>query len=437
MSLQLEQDAKVPIQTHIDEFSSRFAIMIFLWIVVTIFWITNIDVVLEKIILALDPCVDQCTNLYNPAKWSEIRWLSAALLGFVSISPLLVYQIYVFSRPGMMNREAKWLLAWLIMGSITFIINIAMTIFIFMPYLFEIGHSNQIKLGFEAKYDVVAMLTMAMAVIWVEVLILSGVIALVTAGLSGLMHQGNSRWWRLRVHGIISMLILLSFYGQVTFSLTIIGLSFASIELISMPWIKARASMLITCPVIFDEFGVTRKVLFAQCECDNDYTLPRDYDTDNAYISFKSICNNKNEKENLYQIIETNNFTDFVIFGCSSTNLIEQIENNLFTSKCKLRTDLFSLNSKSFSGLEHYSINSRFLMDSIIDPWNSTQAISKLLSRIRKYKKFKFVICHDNYNIDMMEIENDEVIIKIPKDKVEYFSSGLDEIGCKYRLVDS
>ena len=53
MSLQLEQDAKVPIQTHIDEFSSRFAIMIFLWIVVTIFWITNIDVVLEKIILTL------------------------------------------------------------------------------------------------------------------------------------------------------------------------------------------------------------------------------------------------------------------------------------------------------------------------------------------------------------------------------------------------
>ena len=52
MSLQLEQDAKVPIQTHIDEFSSRFAIMIFLWIVVTIFWITNIDIVLEKIIHA-------------------------------------------------------------------------------------------------------------------------------------------------------------------------------------------------------------------------------------------------------------------------------------------------------------------------------------------------------------------------------------------------
>ena len=238
------------------------------------------------------------------------------------------------------------------------------------------------------------------------------------------------------MHGIISMLILLSFYGQVTFSLIIIGLSFASIELISMPWIKARASMLIACPIIFDEFGVTRKVLFAQCECDNEFKLPRDHHTDNAYISFKSICKNKNEKEKLYQIIETNKFTDFVIFGCSSTNLIEQIENNLFTSKCQLRTDLFLLNSKNFASLEHYSINSRFLMDSIIDPWNSTQAISKLLSRIRKYEQFKFVICHGN-SFDMLEIESDEVIIKIPKDKIEYFSSGLDEIGCKYRLVDS
>jgi hypothetical protein len=75
-------------------------------------------------------------------------------------------------------------------------------------------------------------------------------------------------------------------------------------------------------------------------------------------------------------------------------------------------------------------------MDSIIDPWHSTQVISKLLSRIRKFEKFKFVICHDN-SIDKLEIENDEVIIKIPKEKIEYFSSELDGIGRKYRLVES
>jgi DNA-binding LytR/AlgR family response regulator len=75
-------------------------------------------------------------------------------------------------------------------------------------------------------------------------------------------------------------------------------------------------------------------------------------------------------------------------------------------------------------------------MDSIIDPWHSTQVISKLLSRIREFEKFKFVICHDN-SIDKLEIENDEVIIKIPKEKIEYFSSELDGIGRKYRLVES
>ena len=98
MSLQLEQDAQVPIQTHIDEFSSRFAIMIFIWIVTTIIWITNIDSILEKVIHVIDPCVGECTNLYNPAKWSEIRWLSGALLGFItSMSARLPATLFMIS----------------------------------------------------------------------------------------------------------------------------------------------------------------------------------------------------------------------------------------------------------------------------------------------------------------------------------------------------
>lgn len=438
MSLQLEQDAQVPIQTHIDEFSSRFAIMIFIWIVTTIIWITNIDSILEKVIHVIDPCVGECTNLYNPAKWSEIRWLSGALLGFITLIPLFIYQVFTFSRPGMMKKEANWLLTWLVLGSVAFIVNIILTIFLFIPYLFEIGHNNHVNLGFVAKYDVVAMLTMAMAVIWIEVLVISGVFALVTAGTNGLMHEGNSRWWRLRVHGIISMLILLSFYGQFTLSISLMAISYTSIEIISIPWIRAKSNLHISSPTIFDEFGITRKILFAQCECDNDYNLPKDFTTSNAFISFKSICTSKNEKEKLYEIIETNKFTDFFIFGCNSNILNSQIENNLFISKCKLRLEMSSHNPKLFNDLEHYANNTNLLISSITDPWNIEQSVRKMLEIVRMNKGERYIIkINDGESIDHVKIDGNHSVLHIRQDSKNILITELESLGCKYTLVES
>ena len=69
MSLQLEKDAKVSIQTHIDEFSSRFSILIVLWLMVSLIWMLRVDLVLEYVVDVLDPCnSNNCSNLYNPAK---------------------------------------------------------------------------------------------------------------------------------------------------------------------------------------------------------------------------------------------------------------------------------------------------------------------------------------------------------------------------------
>lgn len=438
MSLQLEQDAQVPIQTHIDEFSSRFAIMIFIWIVTSIIWISNIDSILEKVIHVIDPCVGECTNLYNPAKWSEIRWLSGALLGLITLIPLFIYQLFTFSRPGMMKKEANWLLTWLVLGSVAFILNIILTIFVFIPNLFDIGHDNHVNLGFVAKYDVVAMLTMAMAIIWIEVLVISGVFALVTAGTNGLMHQGNSRWWRLRVHGIISMLLLLSFYGQFTLSISLMAISYVSIEIISLPWIRAKSNLHISSPTIFDEFGITRKILFAQCECDNDYNLPKNFSTGNAFISFKSICTNKNEKEKLYEIIETNRFTDFFIFGCNSKSLNSQIENNLFISKCKLRLEMSSHNPNLFNDLEHYAKNTKLLISSITDPWNIEQSISKILEIVRMNIDDSYIVKMTNgKSIDHEKIDTNHSIIHIPQGSKNILIKELKSFGCKYKLLET
>jgi len=438
MSLQLEQDAQVPLQTHIDEFSSRFAIMIFIWIVASIIWITNIDAILQRVVQIIDPCIEECTNLYEPAKWSEIRWLSGALLGFITIIPVIVYQAFIFARPGMMKNESNWLITWLVLGSIAFIANVALTVLVIMPYLFEIGHNNHVNLGFAAKYDVVAMLTMAMAVIWVEVLVISGAIAMIIAGLNGLLHEGNSRWWRLRVHGIISMLILLSFYGHFSLSISLMIVSFSCIEILSIPWIKSKSNLQISSPEIFDEFGITRKILFAQCECNNDYIISEDSISSNAFFSFKSICTSKKEKENLYAIINTNKFTDFFIFGCNSKSLNNQIENNLFTSKCKLRNDMSNHNPKNFIDLEHYTLNTGFLIASLQDPWSSEQSISKIIELVKENKDRNYIINASGRDISIDgKIDSDEILIHIKQENENAIKSELELIGCKYRIWES
>ena len=57
------------------------------------------------------------------AKWSEVRWLSGALLGFITIH-FIVSQFYKFSRPGLMKNEAKGLILWLFFFILGFLANV-------------------------------------------------------------------------------------------------------------------------------------------------------------------------------------------------------------------------------------------------------------------------------------------------------------------------
>ena len=116
-----------------------------------------------------------------------------------------------------MKSEAKGLIFWLVFSSLGFIANIIITILLIMPSLFGIGHEIQVDLGFTPKYDIVTMLSLSIGIIWVEILIAMGIITLLVANSTGNLSGKNLTWWKLRIHGIISMLIMLYFYGQISF----------------------------------------------------------------------------------------------------------------------------------------------------------------------------------------------------------------------------
>tara|TARA_B100001250_G_C19742818_1_gene763853 strand:- start:771 stop:1424 length:654 start_codon:yes stop_codon:yes gene_type:complete len=215
-------------------------------------------------------------------------------------------------------------------------------------------------------------------------------------------------------------------------------ISYTSIEIISLPWIRGKSNLHISSPIIFDEFGITRKLLFAQCECDNDYFLPDSFQTSNAFISFKSICTSKSEKEKLYEIIKTNKFTDFFIFGCNSKILNSQIENNLFISKCQLRLEISSHNPKLFNDLEHYTNNTNLLFSSITDPWSIEQSVSKMLEIVRMNKDEAYIVkINDGKTITNEKIDSNQSILHIPQGSENILITELESLGCKYKLVES
>jgi len=437
MGLQLEHDAQVPIQTHIDEFTSRASILIFLWLVFSFSWMIYVDSILELVLRTLEPCSSNCSNLYDPSKWSEIRWLTGALLGFITIIPLIIIQSWVFAKPGLMKKEANWLLTWLILGTIGFLANIILTIFVILPSLFKVGHSNQIELGLVAKYDVVTMLSLAIGIIWCELLIILGIMAMIIAGMNGLLHKDNSNWWRLRVHGVISMLILLSFYGQVSFSLFLMLFSFACIEVFTWPWTNSVAKMKLSTPEIFDQYGNIRKIILVQCECENSNVLPVDFKFSNAFQSFDSLCNNMNDKEDLYQLINTNKFTDVFIMGCNNVQKIIALENNLFIAGSTLRMELIEHKPKENVTSIQYLINTKLIFASIIDPWDQSQSITRIKNILNECKdnNLKIVISTNQIINNIEEMESNESIIYIQKEYLEDLISNMEKMCITYRLT--
>ena len=81
MSLQLEHDRQSPVQEHLNELTARVTLLLFFTTLTTLGWLTQIDAVLDTLLRHLNPCNEGCLNLYDPARWSAIRWMAAAILG--------------------------------------------------------------------------------------------------------------------------------------------------------------------------------------------------------------------------------------------------------------------------------------------------------------------------------------------------------------------
>ena len=237
MTILLESDKDAAIQSHLDELSKR-TILIFVTIVtLTLIWSFSVDELLQDFLAMLHPCQGDCLNVYDPAQWSAIRWLSALYLAFLSSLPLLLYHVHSFAKPGLSLEEYKALKRCTIFGTVLLLFSFVLMTTTLLPMLFEAGHENHQSVGLTAQYSAVEMLAVATYLTWILGLVLISWLVMFTAGQLRLLTQTTAEWWRIRVYGISSLLILLTVPEQAqALSVPLVAVTLASNEFLARPW---------------------------------------------------------------------------------------------------------------------------------------------------------------------------------------------------------
>ena len=327
MSIHLSNDSNTSLQNHIDEFASRVGLLIFFWVLVSIPWFLNIDTILPYFIERFKPCDGDCLNLYEPAKWSETRFMISGLLGLMTIFPLVLQQIWVFFKPGLMKSERKMLRSILILLPIIMALTTYITLFHMLPYIFTYGNEIHIEMGFTANYDVISIVSIAMSIIWVEFLTLVGITILSCAGITGNLNSSNKNWWRIRVYGFISLIVLLSFYGDARLGPYLLFTCLTIIEVAVQPWYLKKPKTELNAKVVYDKYGEVRKIGIISCDCAAGDSNEKDQEV----LYQNNLCSNVAVQEETYKIIRENTLTDVILINCNEVSESSQLYQNFKT----------------------------------------------------------------------------------------------------------
>lgn len=265
MTILLESDKDTAIQSHLNELSKR-TILVFITIAtLTLIWSFSVDELLRDFLAMLHPCQGDCLNVYDPAQWSAIRWLTALYLAFLSSLPLLLHHVHRFAKPGLAINEYKALKRCTVFGTVLLVLNFILMTTTLLPMLFEAGHENHQSVGLSAQYSAVEILTIATYLTWIFGLMLISWLVMFTAGQLRLLTQTTAEWWRVRVYGITSILILLTVPEQAqALSVPLVALTLASNEFFARPWFSQTNLVSGRMTDWFDDEGRRRRLAVIQ-----------------------------------------------------------------------------------------------------------------------------------------------------------------------------
>ena len=318
----MSSDSNTRLATHANELFARFGILLFIWIISSIPWLLNIDVVLEYFVSIFNPCSADCLNLYQPEKWSELRWIISGFLGFITIIPLVNFQFWTFSKPGLTNSERKMVKLTLMISPVLFLIVSYITVIELLPLFYQLGHNVHTEYGFVTKYDAISLIYFATMILWIQVLVIISSSIMISSGLTGNLDSSNANWWRIRVYGFIALVSVLSYYERTSNGVLITIITLGMIEFFSRPWTTKPPKYNFKIEEKFSSQGDIIKTLNISCNCEEG--LNSEF---NNYLVMKNICHDKNLQDDLLKLIITHKPNNLVIHCCTNEKIWHSLQN--------------------------------------------------------------------------------------------------------------
>ena len=292
----LSTDDRDSFQSHLSELSKRMTAIVFLILILTVIWSFSIDQILRYALEKLDPCDDSCINIFSPEEWAGTRWLSSGLLAILTSGPFIIMQAYYFAKPGLLPTERTAFLVWMISFWLIAILTLSFTLTVLIPEFYEYGHSFNTETGLVGKYDAAEMLKISIAITWTTILIIASTTIVIIAGKLQLLWSGNSEWWRIRVHGMMLMLLWLIIpNGLPGLFITLTILATGMVEIAGWKYFRAPIPQGYGLKDLMNQEGKIQRILYADCSCYGS-TESIDPLDGMGVMKFDSVCRNKEEQ---------------------------------------------------------------------------------------------------------------------------------------------
>ena len=335
--LQLENDQKLTVQEHLNLLTQQGTLAFVLIITLTGLFMTQVDELLQWLLDRMNPCATKdCLTLYEPASWSVVRWLTAVFLAVICILPLIIGSFYKFAQPGLTKNEKIMFRKWTIFSLISIYSLLGILFFYAIPMLYSIGDSVHSEVGLTSQYDAVHMFIFALSIFWTCLIGFILVFATISAGSTGLITDSTQDWWRIRIHGIGGLVLLLSLPGRWNgTNIALITTMIIILEYVIKNNVRKTHSINSPKPM-FDHEGRRRLLLYIEISDKHEDFKMQDSPENTAFLRCNSLTDNINERDIIVDTVVSYRITDTIIIGCDDSKLPTSFQSVIKSANCSM-----------------------------------------------------------------------------------------------------
>jgi len=331
MAVLLEQDLQQPVQVHLNELTWRTTVVFATVSLLTLAWSIMVDEVLDIVLQNLKPCPGACLNVYDPAKWSAVRWLTSLLLAALSALPLITFHVLQFSKPGLLPGEYHALRTWMLTLALGLVGIAYMLVNHWIPALYRAGFTQHDNAGLAAQYSAIDMLLVAAFCVWATMVVAATWTALVVMGRLGVVNRTTADLWRFRLYGVGSLLLALSTPDHAQpLLLPLLATYWVSSELIGQRWLRAQPLAQGYAVDRLDGEGRRQRIALVDCSCEGANAHHGHADVDGcSTVSVGGICTSPSSRTAVWEHLMQANITDAVITGCDGRSCPKSFIDNI------------------------------------------------------------------------------------------------------------